>query len=94
MPGVTRNLQLAGNKVLFDATQEVLGECKPYSLTGSLPLVKELQDEGFDIQIIGYGLMKTYHVESFVDLRVTHSSRRPRTSMACSRTSVKGSRSW
>ncbi|EKX52085.1 hypothetical protein GUITHDRAFT_92346 [Guillardia theta CCMP2712] len=64
MSGIACNLESPGNKVLFDATQEVLGECKPYSLTGSLPLVKELQDEGFDIQIIGYGLMKTYHAKN------------------------------
>ena len=37
--------------MLCEATAEVLGECKPYSLTGSLPLVKELQDDGFDLQV-------------------------------------------
>lgn len=51
---------LAGHDALLSATKAVLGEAKPYSLTGSLPLVKELQDEGFDLQIVGYGLMKTY----------------------------------
>jgi hypothetical protein len=43
---------------------QVLGECKPFSLTGSLPLVKELQTEGYDLQIIGYGLMKCYHARN------------------------------
>ena len=42
---------VSGHKVLCEATAEVLGECKPYSLTGSLPLVKELQDEGYDLQV-------------------------------------------
>ncbi|KAJ1474482.1 hypothetical protein T484DRAFT_1635481, partial [Baffinella frigidus] len=62
--GIACNIDSAGNKVLCEATEEVLGECKPYSLTGSLPLVKELQDAGFDIQICGYGLMKTYHAKN------------------------------
>ena len=30
-------------------------------LFSSLPLVKEMQESGFDIQLIGFGLMKTYH---------------------------------
>jgi acetylornithine deacetylase len=32
------------------------GKAEPYSLTGSLPLVHEMQGEGFDIQLIGRGL--------------------------------------
>ena len=34
-----------------EATQAVLGECKPYSATGSLPLVGDMQAAGFDIQV-------------------------------------------
>lgn len=62
--GIACSIDSLGNKVICEATQEVLGECKPYSLTGSLPLVKELQDQGYDLQIIGYGLMKTYHAKN------------------------------
>jgi len=59
--GIACNIESAGFKALRDATQEVLGEVKPYSIGGSLPLVKELQDEGFDIQITGYGKSSVYH---------------------------------
>jgi acetylornithine deacetylase len=34
---------------------------KPYSTTGGLPLVKDLQDAGFDVQITGFGREETYH---------------------------------
>ena len=30
-------------------------------LTGSLPIVKDLQDAGFDVQITGFGREDTYH---------------------------------
>ena len=29
----------------------MIGECKPYSITGSLPLVGDMQEAGFDIQV-------------------------------------------
>jgi hypothetical protein len=28
---------------------------------GSLPLIKDLQDAGFDVQIVGFGRMSAYH---------------------------------
>jgi len=62
--GIACNLETEGHKMLVDATKKVLGEAKGYSLTGSLPLVRDLQREGFDIQIVGYGLMKTYHAKN------------------------------
>lgn len=31
---------------------EVIGESKPYSITGSLPLVGDLQADGYDIQVL------------------------------------------
>jgi len=34
----------------------VFGEVKPYSITGSLPLVRSLQDNDYDVQLVGYGL--------------------------------------
>lgn len=34
---------------------------KPYSMTGSLPLVRALQRRGFDVQITGFGRAASYH---------------------------------
>ncbi|QHO52908.1 Acetylornithine deacetylase [Arachis hypogaea] len=59
--GVACDLNFRGYDVLCKATEEVVGHVKPYSITGSLPLIWELQDEGFDVQTAGYGLMATYH---------------------------------
>jgi acetylornithine deacetylase/succinyl-diaminopimelate desuccinylase-like protein len=36
-------------------------EVKPFSLTGSLPLVRDLQRKGFDVQITGFGRSGSYH---------------------------------
>ena len=42
----------SGFKNLHEATGEVLGESKPFSICGSLPLVGDLQKAGFDIQVM------------------------------------------
>ena len=34
---------------------------QPFSVSGSLPLVRELQEAGLDLQLIGFGLSNTYH---------------------------------
>jgi hypothetical protein len=34
-----------------EATRQVLGEAKAYSIGGSLPLIRTLQDQGFDVQV-------------------------------------------
>ena len=44
-----------------DGWLQVYGECKPYAITGSLPCIKELQDEGYDVQTLGFGKMSTHH---------------------------------
>ncbi|KAJ4958757.1 hypothetical protein NE237_025868 [Protea cynaroides] len=64
MSGVACDLDSRGFHVLCKATEEVVGYVKPYSITGSLPLIRELQDEGFDVQTAGYGLMATYHAKN------------------------------
>ncbi|KAL6349335.1 hypothetical protein AAG906_033991 [Vitis piasezkii] len=64
MSGVACDLKSHGFHVLSKATEEVVGYVKPYSITGSLPLIRELQDEGFDVQTSGYGLMATYHAKN------------------------------
>ncbi|XLU24205.1 hypothetical protein S245_060271, partial [Arachis hypogaea] len=69
--GVACDLNSRGYHVLCKATKEVVGHrinypliMKAYSITGSLPLIRELQDEGFDVQTAGYGLMATYHAQN------------------------------
>ncbi|GLT81246.1 hypothetical protein SLA2020_526400 [Shorea laevis] len=64
MSGVACNLDSRGFHVLCKATEDVVGHVKPYSITGSLPLIRELQDEGFDVQTSGYGIMATYHAKN------------------------------
>ena len=49
--GIACNLESPGFKFLHQATLEVLGESEPYSICGSLPLVRDLQDAGFDVQV-------------------------------------------
>uniref|UniRef100_A0A5B6YI52 Acetylornithine deacetylase n=2 Tax=Davidia involucrata TaxID=16924 RepID=A0A5B6YI52_DAVIN len=62
--GVACDLDSRGFHVLCKATKEVVGHVKPYSITGSLPLIRQLQDEGYDVQTVGYGLMATYHAKN------------------------------
>lgn len=64
MSGVACDLSSRGFHVLCQATKEAVGLVKPYSITGSLPLIRELQNEGFDVQTSGYGLMATYHAKN------------------------------
>ena len=42
-PGYSLQPGLTAFKKLTEATKEVMGEYKPYSITGSLPLVGDLQ---------------------------------------------------
>jgi acetylornithine deacetylase len=53
MEGIACDLKSPGLQALIDATAQVKGEAKPYAITGSLPLVKQMQKQGFDIQITG-----------------------------------------
>eukprot|EP00941_MAST-03F_sp_MAST-3F-sp1_P000699 g699.t1 len=61
--GVACNIDSPGFAGLTSAISYVKGRefTHPYSLTGSLPLVREMKDSGFDIAITGFGLMKYYH---------------------------------
>ena len=40
-----------GVKYLHDATMEELGKSEPFSMCGSLPLVGDMQEAGFDVQV-------------------------------------------
>ena len=55
LTGIACDLTSPAFRLMCDAIEEVKGKAEPYSLTGSLPLVHEMQAEGFDIQLIGFG---------------------------------------
>lgn len=55
--GVAVNLDSLGYKALYQSVEKVRGVAKPFSLTGSLPIIRDLQDSGFDVQICGFGRM-------------------------------------
>jgi len=59
--GIACNIESPGFIAFNEATKEVVGESVPYSIGGSLPLVYELQQEGYDLQVAGYGLSAKYH---------------------------------
>ncbi len=46
---------------MIAAFEEVYGAAKPYSITGSLPCIRELQEAGYDVQTMGFGKLATYH---------------------------------
>ncbi|XP_020094643.1 acetylornithine deacetylase-like isoform X3 [Ananas comosus] len=62
--GIACNLDSRGYQVLYEATKEVIGYVEPYADTGTLPLVRDLQDEGFDVQLTGYGINDVYHADN------------------------------
>jgi len=62
--GVACNMKSPGFTALCAATKHVLGEVKPYAINGSLPLIRELQEKGFDVQISGYGSSSHYHANN------------------------------
>ena len=64
MRGIACNLDSPGFKTVCEAIRIVRGSVQPFSICGSLPIVADLQDEGFDLQIIGFGLSSTYHAEN------------------------------
>jgi hypothetical protein len=55
-----------GFKKLVAAFTEVTGSCTPYSITGSLPCIADLQDDGFDVQTMGFGKLAAYHANNEV----------------------------
>jgi acetylornithine deacetylase len=59
--GIACSLDSPGHKALVQATRETLGSTSPFSVNGSLPLVRMMQKAGFDLQLVGFGLMKVYH---------------------------------
>ena len=64
MEGIACSLDSEGFHALKDATFDVLGKAVPYSICGSLPLVRDLQRGGFDIQLTGFGRSDVYHADN------------------------------
>jgi acetylornithine deacetylase len=64
MQGVACDLASPGFLAVCDAIKIVRGKVAPYSICGSLPLVKQMQDAGFDLCITGFGLSSSYHAEN------------------------------
>ncbi|CAN0193753.1 unnamed protein product [Ectocarpus sp. 6 AP-2014] len=62
--GIACNLESEGAAALNGATATVIGQSAPFAISGSLPLVRWLQDQGYDVQICGYGLSSRYHAEN------------------------------
>jgi len=59
--GIACKLDSVGFEALCQATRSVIGEAKPYSVCGSLPLVGDMQEMGYDLQLAGYGKSAVYH---------------------------------
>lgn len=59
--GVACDLTSKGYSLLKDATLRHHNKCVGCSDLGAVPLVKEMQDAGIDIQIVGYGVGDVYH---------------------------------
>jgi len=63
MEGIACDLASPGLEALLAALRVARPgtEPKPYAMTGSLPLVRDLQRRGFDVQITGFGRSTYYH---------------------------------
>lgn len=61
MEGIACSLDSIGFKSLSKAIENVLGSVKPFSISGSLPLVRDLQRSGFDLILVGFGRTSVYH---------------------------------
>jgi len=59
--GIACKLDSPGFEALCTATKSIIGEAKPYSVCGSLPLVGDMQEMGYDLQLAGYGKSAVYH---------------------------------
>ncbi len=61
--GIACDLDSPALESLSRAIAEVRGTSRgeAYSMTGSLPMVRDLQRRGFDVQITGFGESRSYH---------------------------------
>lgn len=58
------NMDSIGYKALRESVLEVHNADREFSITGSLPLVAELKQAGYDVQICGFGRMDAYHAKN------------------------------
>jgi acetylornithine deacetylase len=61
MRGMYCDLKSPGFKALKDSIFEIKGTVECESLTGSLPLVQDMKEAGFDLQMVGFGMSSKYH---------------------------------
>jgi len=59
--GIACKLDSVGYTAFCSATKSVVGEVKPFSICGSLPLVGDMQEAGYDLQVCGFGKSAVYH---------------------------------
>ena len=64
LPGIACDRTSPCFSALCSAVEQVIGKSEPYSIGGSLPLVGEMKESGFDIQLIGFGLSSVYHADN------------------------------
>lgn len=64
LSGIACSLDSPGYAAICEATKEVRGKSEPYAICGSLPLVREMQEAGFDLQLTGYGISDVYHANN------------------------------
>lgn len=62
--GIACDIQSSSFDALVASITRIRGNAVPYSINGSLPLVRQMQREGFELQITGFGLSKTYHADN------------------------------
>jgi len=59
--GIACDLNSIGYKLLAESTKDIMGVNKSIASLGSLPLVADLQNKGYDVQIMGYGVGDMAH---------------------------------
>jgi len=59
--GLAADLDSKSYHAITHAVKTVRGKCEPFSLTGTLPLIAEMKEKGFDVQVTGFGVMSAYH---------------------------------
>jgi len=64
LKGVACDITSLGFHAVCESFSEVTNNCLPYSICGSLPLVRDMKDEGFDLQITGFGRSDVYHADN------------------------------
>jgi len=85
--GVACDMESYGYRALCDSIYEVTGQCKPFALTGSLPIIADLKEQGYDVQITGFGAFEVSFARAYA-CHFTHACSR------CSRLAVAHGCEW